>query len=255
MADPDSFDDVLANVVEVRVSQHQANAATRGAQQVSDALAATLFPARRAEKLLSAAAPLWLMSAPPEVLAGDLALCHPKLERTEVRAVARQVDGSHVMRLTVAARDRRGLLADTTAVLARHGLCITDASATTWSKPRLALHALTIENATDISADGWKRLGKDLRSIGSGGENVHDDFIPLGHATVTAYGDEAEQTLVRVQAPDQVGLLSSICRWFANQELSVESVHATTDGNIASDVFLINGTCNAAALQLHLGGN
>jgi UTP:GlnB (protein PII) uridylyltransferase len=254
LADPDSFDDVLANVVEVRVSQHQASAATTRARQVADALTPTLFPSRRSEKLLRGAPPLWLMSAPPEVLAGDLALCHPKLERNEVRAVARQVDGSNVMRLTVAARDRRGLLADTTAVLARHGLCITDASAATWSKPCLALHALTLENATEIDAAGWQRLGKDLRAIGSGVDEVPTPFVPTGRASVSTYGNEPERTLVRVRARDQIGLLSTICRWFADNDLSVESVHATTDGETARDVFLVNGSCDAADLELRLGG-
>ena len=97
------------------------------------------------------------MSAPPEVLAGDLALCHPELEPGEVRAVARRIDGSNTIRLTVAAPDRRGLLGDTTGVLAGHGLCITDASAATWTKQRLALHALTLENTAHIDETGWKQ--------------------------------------------------------------------------------------------------
>src|SRR5207302_3307749 len=58
---------------------------------------------------------LWLMSAAPAVLAGDLALCHPKLRRDEVRAVARSIAGSDRVRLTVVAADRPGLLADSGA--------------------------------------------------------------------------------------------------------------------------------------------
>ena len=55
-----------------------------------------------------------------------------------------------------------------------------------------------------------------------------------------------------MSAPDQIGLLSTICRWFADNNLSVESVHATTDGKMARDVFLINGNCRAADLARHL---
>jgi UTP:GlnB (protein PII) uridylyltransferase len=192
------------------------------------------------------------MSAPAAVLAGDLALCHPKLERGEIRAVARRIDDSSKVRLTVAARDRRGLLADTTAVLASHGLCITEASAATWSKPRLALHALTIENVAGIDTAAWERLGHDLRAVGSGGQAVRTGFVPTCRASVTAYGGEPAQSLVRVRAPDQIGLLSAICRWFADQQLSVECVQATTDGETARDVFLVNGSCRAEDLERHL---
>ena len=202
--------------------------------------------------LLRDAPPLWLMSAPPALLAGDLALCHPKLARGEVRAVARPIEGSGAVRLTVAAPDRRGLLGDTTAALARHGLCITDASAATWTQPRLALHALTIENAGDVDAAGWERLGDDLRTIGTSGDRPRPRFEPVGHATVTVDGRQPERTLVRVLARDQVGLLSAICRWFAAQGLSVESVHAASDGATARDVFIVNGGCCAQDLSRHL---
>jgi len=69
-----AFDDVLANVVEVRVSEHQASVATTRAGLVSDALRPTAIPTRQARTWLKDAPPLWLMSAPPSVLAGDLAL-------------------------------------------------------------------------------------------------------------------------------------------------------------------------------------
>ncbi len=252
LTDPDSFDDVLANVVEVRVHDHQASAATSRVSRVAEALEATTVPARRTRIWLRDAPTLWFMSAPPEVLAGDLALCHPELEPGEVRAVARPITGSNTIRLTVAAPDRRGLLGDTTGVLADHGLCITDASAATWTKERLALHALTLENTGHIDETGWKQLGEDLRAIGAGPQRARPEFVPIGRATVTAYGSERQRTLIRVVAPDQVGLLAAICAWFAEHELSVESLHAATDGELARDVFLVEGTCEARDLARHL---
>ena len=69
---------------------------------------------------------------------------------------------------------------------------------------------------------------------------------------MTVDGTEPEQTLVRVIARDQVGLLSAICRWFADQRLSVESLHAATDGERARDVFLVAGDVDAAALSRFL---
>ena len=252
LTQPDSFDEVLANVVEVRVNQHRARTATSRATQVAEALAATNIPPARARSLLRDAPPLWFMSAGPSVLAGDLALCYPALARGEVRAVARQIDGSPTVRLTVAAPDRRGLLAETTGVLARHGLCITDASAATWPKPRLALHALTIENAAAIDAAGWEGIGADLRALGVRSIRPRPEFVPAGNAVVTVDGSEPEQTLVRVIARDQIGLLSAICRWFADHHLSVESVHAATDGERARDVFLVAGDVDAPALARYL---
>ncbi|HTD50495.1 MAG TPA: alpha/beta fold hydrolase [Acidimicrobiia bacterium] len=252
LTDPDSFDNVLANVVEVRVGEHQASAATSRASRVADALAVTNIPARRARTWLRDAPTLWFMSAPPEVLAGDLALCHPKLESGEVRAVARPIDGSNAIRLTVAAPDRRGLLGDTTGVLAGHGLCITDASAATWTKQRLALHALTLEATAYIDETGWKQIGEDLRAICAGAQPARPNFLPIGRATVTAYGSQRQRTLIRVLASDQIGLLSTICRWFADHDLSVESLHAATDGEIAHDVFLVQGSCDARDLARHL---
>ena len=252
LTEPDSFDDVLANVIDVRVTQHHARTAVARATQVCDALEPTTIPTRRARSLMHAAPPLWLMSAPPSVLAADIALCHPKLARHEVRAVARPIDDSPAVRLTIAATDRRGLLADTTRVLALHGLSITDASAATWSTQHLALHALTVQNAGDLDAPGWEQLGKDLQALGADDDRSWPDFVPAGRAVVTVDGSEPERTLVRVQAPDQIGLLSRICRWFADHDLSVESLHAATDGETARDVFLVTGTCRAPELASHL---
>lgn len=219
LTDPDSFDDVLANVVEVRVSRRQERLATSRATLVSDALRPTTIPTRRARTWLRDAPPLWLMSAPPFVLAGDLALCHPKLERGEVRAVARPFDGSKTVRLTVAAQDRRGLLGDTTGVFAHHGFCITDASAATWTKQHLALHALTVDNAAQIDATEWDQLGDNLRTICAAGHQERPDFVPLGHATV--YGNQRQRTLIRILAPDH---RSVCCRRSATGSPTTTSV-------------------------------
>jgi pimeloyl-ACP methyl ester carboxylesterase len=252
LADPDSFDDVLANVVEVRVAQHQVSSATSRAAWVSDALRGTTMPMRRARTLLRDAPPLWFMSAPPSVLAGDVALCHPKLGRGEVRAVVRRIDGSNTVRLTVAAPDRAGLLADTTGVLARHALCITDASAATWPRSQLALHAFTIEKAAHIDASAWERLGADLRAVGIAGADVRPGFIPIGRAIVTVDGSQPERTLVRVSARDQVGLLWAICRWLADHDLTIEALHAATEGESARDVFIVAGSFRAQDLAGYL---
>jgi len=252
LADPDSFDEVLGNVVEVRVAHHHAVAATGRAREVAEALRATSIPPRVADRLLRDAPPLWLMSAPARVLAADLALCHPNLGPREVRAVARPIEGSTALRLTVVAHDRPGLLADTTGVLAAHGLAVGEASAATWSGRGIALHALTLHDAVQVASGGWERIGADLRAAGTGGHHPGPSFVAVGRASVTVNGTEPERILVRVTAPDQIGLLNEICRWFADSALSIESLHAATDEATAHDVFLVAGRCDASELAAHL---
>src|SRR5205807_1350315 len=118
------------------------------------------------------------MSAHPAVLAGDVALCHPTFGRGEVRAVARQMHDPNTFRLTVVAADRRGLLADTAGVLGAHGLSITEASAATWPKRGIALHALTITDAAEVESTTWKELGADLRAVGAHGGEMRPAFKP-----------------------------------------------------------------------------
>jgi pimeloyl-ACP methyl ester carboxylesterase/glycine cleavage system regulatory protein len=254
LADPDSFDEVLANVVEVRVADHRAAVATSRAADVADALRDTKVPRRVVGALLRDAPPLWLMSASPTVLAGDLALCHPTFGRDEVRAVARQMHDPNTFRLTVVAADRRGLLADTAGVLGAHGLSIAAASAATWPKRGIALHSLTITDAAEVEPTTWERLGHDLRAVGAHGGNLRPAFEPSGRASVTINETGADHTLVRIAATDQIGLLSAICRWFADHGVSIESLHATTEDGNARDVLVVTGPFDASVLARHLSG-
>src|SRR5205807_10371166 len=155
----DTFGEVLGNVVEVRVASHLESVAPGRAADIAEALRTTRIPRGAARTLLRTAPPLWLMSAAPAVLAGDVALCQPKLRRREARAVARSITGSDRTRLTVVAHDRPGLLADSAAVLADHGVSIVAASAATWRRRSLALHALTLSGAGALDQDTWSKLG------------------------------------------------------------------------------------------------
>jgi pimeloyl-ACP methyl ester carboxylesterase/predicted amino acid-binding ACT domain protein len=250
LADPDTFGEVLGNIVEVQVAEHARTTATTRSAEILELLAPTSVPARRARTLVHDASPLWLMSEPPAVLAGDLALCHPKLKKREVRAVARAIDGTREVRLTVVAHDRPGLLADSAAVLAMHGLSITDASAETWSG--LAMHALTVEPKGVPEPTFWTSLGDDLRAMGTAPVSGNVVFMPLGEAAVEVDGGATGQSLVRVTARDQLGLLWAICRWFADHGVSIESVHASTRGGVASATLIVAGACDAGALAAFL---
>ncbi|MGH9275695.1 MAG: alpha/beta fold hydrolase, partial [Acidimicrobiales bacterium] len=93
LADPDSFGEVLGGIVDVQVAEHRTSRASGQAGEVASLLRRTRISHLTARALLRDAPPLWLMSETPATLAGDLALCHPKLRRDEVRAVARPIEG------------------------------------------------------------------------------------------------------------------------------------------------------------------
>lgn len=251
LADPDRFGEVLATVVEVQVAERRASTATTRASDIATILTGAGMPARVASTLVRDASPLWLMSDTPDVLAADLVLCHPKLRRDEVRAIARPIEGSTAIRLTVVANDRPGLLADSAAALAWHRLSIVHASATTWPSG-LALHSLTVEPSAPLDDEVWRAIGEDLRRMVATGGVAPPPFRPLGRAEVIVHGEATARSLVRVKARDQLGLFTTICRWFAGGGLSIEAVHASTAGGVAADTFVVLGPCDDEELARYL---
>jgi [protein-PII] uridylyltransferase len=259
LADPDAFATVLDNVVQVQLADHRTTSESTTRAELARLLQATAVPGRVARRLVAQAPPLWLISEPAAVLAGDLALCHPRLGRREVRAVARPVEGSTLCRLTVVAADRPGLLADTAAVLATEGLSVLSASAATFQAGRLAMHSLTFDGGEHGQAALWEAVGDRLRDVGRG-DVAAPGFVPSGRADVVvrrpmgapADRAEAEPHLVEVHAPDQNGLLWAVTRWLADNACSIEAASATTDAGWARAVFVVSGTCDADDLADHL---
>jgi glycine cleavage system regulatory protein len=254
LADPHVFGEVLDNVIHLQRSEHGMRAATANAEQMRDLLRGTTVPARAAARMLEDASPLWIVSEAPAVLAADLALSHPRLGRDEVRAVAREMPSANTYRLTVVATDRPGLLADTAAALSEEGVSIVAASATTWSKQRLALHAVTVRSATEFDDARWVAIGARLRAMERAPTRPFP-FVPSGRAHVTQSGEGDGRSVVRVTAPDQLGLLSAICRWFADHDLAIEAAAIETIDAEAKDVFVVHGRCDVRGLARHLSGD
>jgi predicted amino acid-binding ACT domain protein len=250
LANPETFGEVLDNVISVQGSEHGASAATGNVAQLRTLLEETSVPRAAVSRLLDGVSPLWVMSEPPELLAADLALCHPPVAAGEVRAVARELSAEHMFRLTVVALDRRGFLADTAAVLAAAGVTVETASVMTWPDSQLALHALTVRSDGGMDAARWSAIGDRLRATVD--EPFSSTFVPSGRATVTRSGSGVGTSIVRVTAPDDVGLLSAICRWFADEGLSIEAAGIATVDGVASDVFLVDGDCDTGRLARHL---
>jgi pimeloyl-ACP methyl ester carboxylesterase/predicted amino acid-binding ACT domain protein len=253
LANPRALSAVLENVLRVQAADHDSEGLRATTAELRNLLRHTNIPPRVVTRLLTAASPLWMMSEQVAVLAADLALCHPPLAPAEVRAVARPLEQPGTFRLTVVAADRPGLLADTAAALSDEGLTVLSASVTTWTGRAVALHSLTVtstETARPASPD-WDALGDALRSAARG-HRPTSQYVPTGRATVSAADSGAGRTLVKVVAPDGLGLLQTITRWFAERGLSIEAAEITTRDGIATDRFLVDGAVEAVALGDHL---
>ena len=213
-------------------------------------LASSSLPPGVAEALLNDVSELWLLSAEAEVLAGDLAHCHPQLGPDEVRASVRPASGA--FRLTVVARDRPGLLAATAGALASRGLSVLAASVTTWPARDLALQGITFVGGPgqtghdEVIADVMGALADDRRpSIG---------FKPSGPVTVVASPAPLGHSLVTVEAPDRIGLLWAVTSWFAGHGDNVVAAQLSEVGGRAKDLFLVHGAPDADELAAFLAG-
>lgn len=253
LANPDVFGEVLDNVIQVQITEHGSQTATANTGQLRELLRPTSVPRRVVMALLDGVSPLWVMSEAPAVLAADLALCHPRLRPGEVRAVARAMPAPNTFRLTVVAKDRRGLLADTAATLASERISIVAASVTTWPDEGLALHSMTVHSDTGFDEQRWSTIGERLREMASGRPPL-DWYLPTGRASVSRTGEADGKSVVRVTAPDRLGLLSSVSRWFADHEVSIEAADIHTTNGVVRDVFLVDGEFDIGDLERHLSG-
>lgn len=259
LASPDTFGDVLDNMIHIEAAEHRDETTTATTAKLRELLAGTSFSGPAVSLLMKNLSPLWLLSAPPSVLAVDLTLCHPRLREGEVRAVAQPVGPGDKHRLTVVAHDRPGLLADSLAVLISEGLKVESASAMTWPHQSLALHTITVRAESEIADCRWDTIGTRIQAaaegdvVGAGME--FPDFAPEDDTEVVILGGSSDgaSSYVRVTSPDRSGLLLGICRWFANNGLSIEAADVSTFEGFARDVFLVTGECDVDALARHLG--
>ncbi len=250
LANPRALHEVLDNLVQVQVAEFESSGVRTTTAELRRLLRGTNIPARRVTRLLEAASPLWMMSERPSVLAGDLVLCHPPLAAGEVRAVARPLEDLAVYRVTVVAADRPGLLADTAGALADERLTVMSASVSTWADSDIALHSLTVRSAFVTDPD-WAALGERLRTVAAEAPAV-PRYVRRGRASVTTADSGPGRTLVTVRAPDGLGLLEAVSRWFAERGVSIEAAEITTRDRMATDRFRVVGEFDPTELATHL---
>jgi UTP:GlnB (protein PII) uridylyltransferase len=251
LVDPDSFGEVLASTIDIQVAEHEASRAADRRSEVERLLRRTHLSKRDIRTLIDSASPLWLLSDSAATLASDLALCRPKLRKDEVRALARHMESSESVRLTIVSQDRRGLLADSAAVLTWNGLSISHASASTWRRQNLALHSFIVEGGSEFDNEAWDLLGKRLRTMVATGKAPIPILRPIRPVSVTVQGSE-DRSIVKVVAPDEQGLLSTICRYFQIHDVNIETLHARTHDGIARDTFLVTGEVEPEGLKVRL---
>ena len=202
-------------------------------------------------RLLTAASPLWMMSERPSVLAADLALCHPSLAAGEVRAVARPMEDPSTFRLTVVAADRRRSPCGHRRRARRRGpdgaVGVRGDVAGTGRRPALGHGPVDDVDGTRLGRPrGGIALGRPRRRL------RRPRYAPTGRATVSTAESGPHRTLVKVTAPDRLGLLETVSRWFAERDISIEAAEITTLEGIATDRFLVDGEFEPAELADHL---
>lgn len=251
LVNPDSFGEVLASTIDIQVAEHEASRAADRRSEIERLVRGTHLSKRDVRTLLGSAAPLWLLSDSAPALASDLVLCRPALQRDEIRALARHIEDSTLVRITIVARDRRGLLADSAAVLTACGLSISNASASTWGGLHLALHSFIAGGGVQFDGAEWDALGERLRTMVATGSAPSPTLHPLHPVSVTVQG-AGERSMVKVVAPDEQGLLATICRYFQVHKVNIETLQARTRDGVARDTFLVIGRVEAEGLKAQL---
>lgn len=219
-------------------------------------LAHTSLPAGLIEEFLAETNALWTFGVPDQVVASEAILCHPPLAPDEVRAIVDPLADGRGWRITVVTLDRPGLLAGTAGALALEQLSVVDAAVVVLPTSRLALQRVTavpLPGATRDDED-WDQLGRRLRAGVGRAEPVRVPFHGQGSVVVDVQPQGDGRVVVTVDAPDVPGLLWAAADWFGSHGGNVEACRVGSEGDRASDVFIVAGPVDADELAARLGG-
>jgi len=223
-------------------------------EEVRGVLAFSRVPRELSDELLDDAPELWLRGESPDVIAGDVALCHPPLSTKEVRVWCAPALIAGALRVSVLAHDRPGLLAATTGALAHAGLSVIQAAAMTWPARNWALQRALVADPKARSTRPVERdlLCAQLRAAVRDGPMDDVRFTPSGPVQVQATPEQDGRQLVRVLAPDRPGLLWAASAWLERSNCNVLVARATPAGLQADDTFLVDGEPDADQLWAYL---
>jgi [protein-PII] uridylyltransferase len=227
-----------------------------GVNEVRSLLAMTPVASALVDELLTRAPDLWLAGESPDVIAGDILMCHPSLGVDEVRIQVAPLPVNGVMRVSLLARDRPGLLAATTAALAAEGLSIIQAAAMTWPDRAWAVQRVLVADPGQVTAAAGDRdlLRAKLRSAVIRPVVPALAFAPAGTAEVSVAVAAGGHRLVHVAAPDRRGLLAAISTWLDREGCNIVVARAEPFGELVVDRFLVDGDPDAGRLAAYLSG-
>lgn len=150
--------------------------------------------------------------------------------RGEVRVALTPSSRAGRWALDVVARDRAGLLAAFTGVLAGEGIEVVQAVIATWDDGA-ALQAFVVEAASPPDADRLRELfGQSLATLRRA-VAVEGATVAFDNGTLSAY------TACVVRAPDQPGLLHAIAVAVADAGCDVHAASVATADGMAIDRF------------------
>jgi [protein-PII] uridylyltransferase len=212
-------------------------------EEVRGVLAFSRVPRELSDELLDDAPELWLRGESPDVIAGDVALCHPPLSTREVRVWCAPALIAGALRVSVLAHDRPGLLAATTGALAHAGLSVIQAVAMTWPVRGWALQRALVADPKARSTRPVERdlLCAQLRAAVRDGPVTDVTFTPAGPVDVSASPEPGGRQLLCVRAPDRPGLLWAVSAWLERSNCNVLVARATPAGLQVQDTFLVDG--------------
>jgi len=171
----------------------------------------------------------YVLSQSPADIARQSSLLEPVPAKGKVRILVEPLDDR--WRIEVACRDRKGVLAAVTGVLAAHDLDVTDAVAATWpdggALEAFVVRALTLPpDPAALEAAIAAALRGPLEA-------------PALVDAETSFDDASSPWYTRceVRGPDRPGLLHAITTAFASAGASVHSARVGADGDRVADRF------------------
>jgi len=188
---------------------------------------------------------------PPEPAPSLITDRHRALMR-QVEVLGRSVIAAEAPRLTVVARDRPGLLAAVTGVLALRGLDVRSADAS--SEDGFAVEIFTVEPSRG-RWPGWEQVGDELEAVLRGTfplterlteqERVysHGSRAPSARPAATQVtvdnAASATSSVVDVRAADSLGLLHRVTTALFDEGLDVVAARVSTLGHEVVDAFYV----------------
>jgi [protein-PII] uridylyltransferase len=170
---------------------------------------------------------------------------------TQAERLGRTVVAAEAPVVTVVARDRPGLLAAVTGVLALRGLDVRSADVV--GEAGFAVDTFTVEPARGRWPD-WERVGDEIDAVLRGtlplaarlaeqdrlyGRQRLRSARPVETAVTLDNAASATSTVIEVRAPDRVGLLHDVTESLFSLGLDVTAARVSTLGDEVVDAFYV----------------